>query len=44
MFNIVDATVKFSAKSKMTPPTPIIHIEEPRKKTVAPAETPQKEK
>lgn len=44
LLKFLDTAVKFSAKSKTTPPIPIIDIEKPRKKAPAPTETPKKEK
>ena len=44
LLKFLDAAVKFSAKSKMAPPIPIVGIERPRKKTTAPAETLKKKR
>jgi hypothetical protein len=44
LLKFVDAAIKFSVKSKITPPIPIVGIKKRRKKTVAPTKTLKKEK
>jgi DNA-binding CsgD family transcriptional regulator len=44
LLKFVDAALKFSVKSKITPPIPIVGIKKPRKKTAAPTRTLKKEK
>ena len=44
LLKFVDAALKFSVKSKITPPIPIVGIKKPRKKTAAPTKTLKKEK
>ena len=44
LLKFVDATAKFSIKSKITLPIPIVDIEKPRKKTATPTKTPEKRK
>jgi len=44
LLRLVEDAAAFSAKSKITPPIPIVDIEKPRKKTSAPAKVPGKEK
>lgn len=44
LLRLVEDAAAFSAKSKTTPPIPIVDIEKPRKKTSAPAKVPQQKK
>jgi len=44
LLKFVNAAPKFSVKSKITPPIPIVGIKKPRKKTAAPIKTLKKEK
>ena len=44
LLKLVDAATKFSAKSGITPPIPIVEIEKPVKKLLAPDEIRKKDK